>query len=104
MRGCLFVAEASRAQGARAVPRQEREAPVLQQGCARHLALAPPQPGSVFKKPGRKAYSAPKNLPDTLLTRIEHVLVFLDDLRVPFTTNQTERDLRILKIQQKVPQ
>jgi transposase len=96
------------AQGAKAVPQRERDAlvlqyfEVLQQGFAAHATLAPPQLGPALKKPGRKTQNASKNLLDALLTRAEQVLAFLDDLSVPFTNNQAERDLRMIKVQQKI--
>ncbi len=31
------------------------------------------------------------------------MLALLDDLRIPFTNNQDERDLRMAKVQQKIP-
>jgi transposase len=34
--------------------------------------------------------------------RAEQVLALLDDLRIPFTNNQAERDLRWAKVQQKI--
>ncbi len=87
------TAETFRAQGAKAVPLAERDALVLQyfevlrRGFAEHLAPAPPQVGPALKKPGRKSQNASKNLLDALLTRAEQVLVFLDDLSIPFTND-----------------
>src|SRR6266702_1981017 len=50
----------------------------------------------------RLAQSQAKNLLDALLLRAEQVLALLDDLRIPFTNNQAERDLRWAKVQQKI--
>src|SRR5262249_9074712 len=54
------------------------------------------------KQKGPKKQSASKNLLDALLQRAEQVLAFLDDLSLPFTNNQAERDLRMIKVQQKI--
>ncbi len=71
--------------------------------CARFWLLALPLnrlfPG---KRKGRCKQSQAKNLLDALLGRAEQVLALLDDLRIPFTNNQAERDLRLTKVQQKI--
>jgi transposase len=51
---------------------------------------------------GRLAQSPTRNLLERLLLQQDQVLAFLDDLAIPFDNNQAERDLRGLKIQQKV--
>ena len=54
------------------------------------------------KRGGRRKQSASKNLLDEFLRRAEQVLAFLDELSIPFTNNQAERDLRMVKVQQKI--
>jgi len=51
---------------------------------------------------GRVKQSAARNLLDRLLTHQPAVFCFLEDLRVDFDNNLAERDLRMLKVQQKV--
>ena len=102
------AAELWRAQGAKAVPKAERDQwiaqyfSVLADGFAAHLAQAPPVSSPLPKKRGRPKQDASKNLLDALLKRAEQVLAFLDDLWVPFTNNLAERDLRMMKVQQKI--
>jgi transposase len=107
------AAEQWRAQGAKAVPKAERDEwiaqyfSVLRDGFAAHLAQnpvaqAPPATNTLPKKRGRPKQDDSKNHLDALLNRAEQVLAFLDDLLVPFTNNQAERDLRMIKIQQKI--
>lgn len=106
--GMAKAAKQWRVQGAKAVPHTEREEwiaryfSVLADRFAAHLALAPPEGDRLPKKAGRRKQSDSKNLLDALLKRAEQVLAFLDDLSIPFTNNQAERDLRVFKVQQKI--
>jgi transposase len=65
-------------------------------------AQPPPTPEAVLKRRGRQKQSAAKNLLDDLLRRADQVLAFLDDLSLPLTNNQAERDERMVKVQQKI--
>ena len=70
---------------------------LLDEGDEAHpRAIAPPG------KPGRAKQSAARNLLDRLRKHQEAVWAFLEDLRVPFDNNLAERDLRMVKVQQKV--
>jgi transposase len=53
-------------------------------------------------KPGKIARSKSRNLLERLIKFEDAVLRFMDDPLVPFTNNQAENDLRMIKIQQKV--
>ena len=65
------------------------------------LAANPP-PERAVRRRGRVKQSPARNLLERLWLGQEAVLAFLDDLTIPFDNNQAERDLRMLKVQQKV--
>ena len=67
-----------------------------------YAAQPPPPVSSTGSRQGRHKQSQAKNLLDALLLRAEQVLALLDDLHIPFTNNQAERDLRWAKVQQKI--
>src|SRR5262249_20424418 len=65
------------------------------------LAANPPPPRPAQHR-GRLKQSAARNLLERLWLGRDEVLAFLDDLAIPFDNNQAKRDLRMLKVQQKV--
>jgi transposase len=54
------------------------------------------------KSRGKIAQSYPRRLLDRLIKCRDWILLFLYDPQVPFTNNQAERDIRMLKVQQKI--
>jgi transposase len=78
---------------------------ILAEGLAFHQAqspLAPAAPKGAPRRRGRKPRRPGHNLLLRLANRKQDVLRFLNDLAVPFTNNQAERDARMMKVKQKI--
>jgi transposase len=75
-----------------------RYAALLEEG---YLANPPDPPPAVNKK-GRRKQSPARNLLDRLSIHQDAVLAFLENFAVPFDNSLAERDIRMVKVQQKV--
>ena len=74
---------------------------ILSEGFAFHLAQ-PTHGRADGAKRGRVARRTGHNLLIRLRDRSKDTLRFLHDLTVPFTNNQAERDIRMMKVRQKI--
>ncbi len=98
--------KALKAQGKTAVPDEDLAAlaarydAILDQGLKQN-PMPPPDPTQPKKK-GRPKRSIPRNLLERLQTHKAAVLGFMYDFDIPFDNNQAERDLRMMKLKQKI--
>lgn len=86
------------------LPQEEIEAlekeycKIIIKGMEYHLSLPP----LASKRKGKRKQRVGKNLLDRLADNFECVLRFLHDFSVPFTNNQGEQDIRMVKLKQKI--
>jgi transposase len=100
--------EAAKAQGQRMLSQSDlaafdaRYQAILAQGFAENPLPPLDQVSTKTRKRGRPRRSPPRNLLERLQTHSASVLGFMDDFTLPFDNNQAERDLRMMKLKQKI--
>jgi transposase len=106
LRTALVLVDGAKAKGRTALrPKQlqlltARYAAILEQGIA--VNPLPVSPPDAPKKRGRPKRPPALNLLERLKSKEASVLGFMRDFTIPFDNNQAERDLRMMKLKQKI--
>ncbi len=81
---------------------ENRYLAIVNQGFADNPMVIPETPPDAPKKRGRPKCSPPQNLLKRLREHQASILGFMYDFSVPFDNNQAERDIRMMKLKQKI--
>jgi transposase len=97
--------DAAKAQGATTLPPDQRQAIDQQYQQLVEQALtqtAPPPEGWPKGQRGRVKKTKARNLAERFDHQRPQILAFVDDFAIPFDNNLVERDIRMVKVQQKI--
>lgn len=103
--GIKAAVATARVAGLNALPKAEQKrfrkgyACIVKAGYAQN-PVAPLPPGP--KRRGRHKQSKARNLLDRFRDHPKHILAFMRDFAIPFDNNQSERDLRMMKLRLKI--
>jgi len=78
---------------------EERYSQIIEAGMEENPSMPLSEP---IAKRGRKKQSKAKNLLDRCQKYRNEILLFMNDFTIPFSNNQAERDIRMVKLQQKI--